>query len=917
MRKLLALLCLLALLPSLAQAAMKVAIVSATAANGTPTYTQDFTDSATFAGATPKCAIILGSAATAEDASTANIQSTIGFVAGAQASIGISDNDAVSTNSSSYANYATQAYSLPDFSGNTVGDATGAMIANGVRLSWTDQSQGELVKVVLLGGDVECAVSSLTSNNGTSAQAVTHGLTAAPQAIVAMSPGQVAGDNSGNAKYGIGFWDGTNSKSLGVSLNQAGQTTTTATGQLSSTVLLANKANASGFTWTAAISNVGATTFDITLSANSTNLMHFLSIRSTSGTALGVKAGTFATKTSTGTNADITGMSQSPQVVLYALSRTIAVDTNYSGVDDASVLGLGIAAKNTGTGTTQYATIINCSVDAAATSGNHAYTQTSNTGAIRILDASTACSADVEATINSWDSGGITNNYSNIAATGRQVLYLAIGGEVAAPTWSVSPTVSAQDTDSYTLSYTPSTSCTFKVVVCKKDTAAPDAGEVVAGTCDAGASALATASEDVTGADTTETGTLSAPIGDIYATCNNAGGNAPLATLADEMLDAPTGYGPNSLASSYTLLASVSGTSWIADLNATITPDVAAADVVKITTTTWPSAYAWTQSTDGNGSYTDPNGSRQYLTFDIYDTSAGDWMSGGPATLWFNNSVPVASNDGQYNSDADPLIDGVAMTTVDLKGFFDDADGDTLTCTSSDTGTGTGANKRPAGTTITDGSWAGTPTSTGTTSGSFTITCTDTPGDSDTLDVTWAVYDQVSVPDCDGNTAVDCALELAAVELSAAATYACSDLVASGDVVSQLPAASTLVNPFTVVDIVVSTGSCTGIDLLPTIYTATAVPSTAVYRGGAAFAQTGERYVTYFDADDVFYIGAIPYRNDGAMMICVDCAVVTRVRGIGLASTTAVVTATTCNPSTVVAGIPLNSDGAVCMTDIN
>ena len=110
MRKLLAL---LLLLPGLADAAMKVSIVQAAAATGTPTFTQDFTDSTTFAGATPKCAIITSTAASSNNSSTATIQQMVGFVASAQASVGIVDNDATSTNTAGYANYTTQSYSMP------------------------------------------------------------------------------------------------------------------------------------------------------------------------------------------------------------------------------------------------------------------------------------------------------------------------------------------------------------------------------------------------------------------------------------------------------------------------------------------------------------------------------------------------------------------------------------------------------------------------------------------------------------------------------------------------------------------------------------------------------------------------------------------------------------------------------------
>lgn len=804
MRALLALLC---LLPGLANAAMKVSIVQAAAATGTPTFTQDFTDATTFGGATPKCAIVLGSAATTNDSSTATIQTTIGFVASStQASIGISDNDAVSTNSSGYANYSTQAYSLPDFGGDTVGDATGAMIANGVRLSWTDQSQSELASVILIGGDVECAVSSLTSNNTTSAQSVTHGLTAAPQAIIAMTPGQGSGDATGNARYGLGFWDGTNSKTLAVSLNQPGQTTVTAAGHLSSTVAIGTKANSAGFVWTGAISNVGATTFDLTTSANTTSLMHFLSVRSTSGTALGVKAGTFTTKTSTGTNADISGMSQSPQLVLYALSRTIAVDTNYSGVDDASVLGLGIAAKNTGTGTTQYGTVFGCSVDGAATSTNHAFSRTSNTKAILIPDASSTCSADVEATINSWDSGGVTNNYSNIAATGRQVMYLAIGADVSvsAPTWSVSATVSAQDDNDYTLSYTPSVASTFYAVACKKDQTAPTIAQVKAGNCTGDVAAVASANEAVTGADTTVLGgSLTRPVHDLYAVLSNAGGDSTLVTLADECLDAASG---KTIINCPSGLTSIHANSPINDFNSSVTPDIVAGDImVADSTTDLGDALTWTAT--GLYSY-DGNSARRKFSANFYDLSAGA-NHADTLQVCVNNAAPVASV-AYYDA---VLVKDHPFTAIDFCAMFSDADDATLTCTSDETGTGTGAGTRPAGTTMTAGVFDDTgsgATSADGSTGSLNITATDSCGDTATIPFNWSVYSQVTVPDCVAGSLSSCMTALSAVNLDASFESQCSATVAALNVISQTPAASTVVDPFTGVSLVVSSGACGG-----------------------------------------------------------------------------------------------------------
>lgn len=809
MRRILVALLALVAFPALAASPqVKWSLVTAAAGTGTPTFNQDFTDSTTFGGGTPEFAVCWSSGTSTTDTGQAGVAFQVGMVANSvEGSIAGLGPDAQATQTTySAGNKTTFGYHHVNSSGNVDGSANLSLIANGVRFAWTDQSVGETISCLIGDGEIQASVASLTSNNGTSAQAVTHGAGGTPDFIIALGNGMAVGDVNGNINPGIGFW--TSGAEVGVSQILSSAAATTATvARISSTEAVNRIGGTTSFVYTGNISNVGATTFDVTYSANHTHVVHFLSVRSTTDTPLYVKAGTFTTKTSTGTQADVASMSGAPQVILTVGTQLTALDTG-STADPADALSIGAAVKNTGSGSTQYGSAAISDNDNTASSSAHACNQWSNTVHLKIL--ATNCATDVAATVSSWDSGGVTHNYTaNGSGVAAQVLYLAFGGTtVVAPTFSVAPTVSAQDTNDYTLSYTPSTSATFYAVACAKDSTAPTVAQVKAGNCTGDVAAIASANEAVTGADTTVLGgSLTYPIHDLYAVLSNAGGDSTLATLADEMLDAPTGYGPNALASSYTLLASVSGTSWLADLNASITPDVAAGDVVKITTTTWPSAYAWTQSTDGNGNYTDPNGSRQYLTFDIYDTSAGDWMSGGPATLWFNNSAPVANPDA-YNSDDDPLIDGVAMTSIDFKTLCQDGDGDTVTGTSSDTGTGTGANKLPAGTTYVDGVWSGTPTSTGTTTGTFTSTCTDPPGDSDTVDVTWTVYDQVTVPDCDGNTLLECDAELSAVDLYGSYSVACSDVVAAGLRVSQSPIAGASANPFSTVSAVISSGSC-------------------------------------------------------------------------------------------------------------
>lgn len=407
---------------------MKCCIVQATADTGS----QPFTNSGVFGGEVPKAAIILSSIATANDTPTATVNQVIGFVAATtQGGISIQDNDATTPNTASYANYSSQVYSMAGSGGPTTGDATGSMIANGVQLGWTDDSSTELISALLLGGDLEAYVSAVTGNGSTSQTGVAHGLTAAPEWMMLLTTGHANSlQAKDNAKYGIGFWTAGAQQCLGAQLSQHNVATINARAQISSTKAIVNKANSPGFTWTGAISNVGATTFDLTWSSGHTAVVYVLAVRSTSG-SMDAQSGTFATQTSTGTNADISGMSVAPQVVLYALSRAKAVDTEYTAGDDASVAGLGVAVKNSSTGATQYAVAVSSDEDSESSVNNHAYSQSSAAECIKVLDASNG-TADIQATVNSWDAGGVTHNYSNVNATAREVMYLAFGAEVAA-----------------------------------------------------------------------------------------------------------------------------------------------------------------------------------------------------------------------------------------------------------------------------------------------------------------------------------------------------------------------------------------------------------------------------------------------------------------------------------------------------
>lgn len=800
-----------------AQAQLKVSVVSAVAANGTPTYTQDFTDATTFGGATPKAMIILGSRAVADDTSTSlGVSSIVGFAAGSNSAVmSHADNTSASPNSAAYSTHNTKAYARTNTSGTMDGEATGAFIANGYRLSWTDQSAGELLKVILIGGTgIEAAVSTLTSNNGTSGQTVTHGLTGTPDFIIAMNAGPVSNNSigAGSVSPAMGFWTASSQLSLAETLNDDGLTTVSSGGIIDSTHAIAQHASGGGAsTWVGAISSVGASTFTITYNVAHTNTVYFLAVRST-GTPLTVKASTYTTAASTGNVADITGMATPPQILINLLNFQTVLDTGTSSTA-GSEFGVGVALKNTGTSSTQVGTLISSDHDNIATSGGHGESRVSATNDIFLYAAGGGTTGTV-ATINSWDSGGITHNYSNVAAVSKIIPYLAFGDGLSTPTFtsapavgtrttssipinftsdttgtvygarltdgsgtptcdqleaqtatggqqywseavvatvsdshafssitdgtitdayfciedgsgndsavatianvyklpafSVSPSVTAQDDNDYTITKTLDGAGTVYAVACIKGSTAPTVTNVEAGQCNGGSTAIASTSGAATGTLTLG-GSLTRPVHDIYvAGTYGSQHEAAVHTIANEMLDAPAGK-------QYVTLASIDASSFCADFNVTQTPLIAIGDILKLDAVTAPSSFTLTADTSCNLSYTGDS-TRQLVLYDAYDTSVGDYMPGGPGSLWFNNQPPTPPPNGTVVVFA-PL--NSAMTPTDLTSQCPDPEGDTVTITA--------VTSLPPGHSITNNVLGGTGTSRGIYSG-ITLRCTDSTG---------------------------------------------------------------------------------------------------------------------------------------------------------------------------------------------
>lgn len=895
--------------PALAAApAVKWAMVTQTAGTGTPTFTQDFTDATAFGGNAPEFALCWSAGTSTTDTGQAGYAFAMGAIAdGVEGSVAILGPDAVSPTAYAYGNKTTFGYHHVNSAGNVDGSANLSLIANGVRFSWTDQSVGETITCLMGDNEIEASLVSHASTNVSTEQTVTHGLSGTPDLIIAWGVGQATGDNNGAINPGIGFW--TSGAEVGFSQqSQNGQTTTAVTARASSTTAMNRIGTSTTFAYTGDISNVTSSSFGLTYSANHTQVNHFLSIRSTTDTPLYVKAGNFTTRTTTGTQADVTGMSGAPQVLLTIGTQLTAMDTG-SSADLADAMSFGASVKNTGTGSTQYGSAAVSDNDNTTASSAHACNQWSNTVGLNIL--ATNCATDVAASVSSWDSAGVTHNYTtNGSAVAAQVLYLAFGGAApVAPTFSVAPAIGTRTTSSIPVTATTAcTDCTFhgvavtdgtaaptcaqidaetasgaykyfhqsltatvegtgtfstytdgtvrdgyfclestangysasvssianmykkpafsaapivtsqtdvaytvsktldgagsvSLVACPKDATAPSAAQVGAQEfCGDGVTDVAAAASDDATGTVVLGGSLINPVYDIYVIGTYGSQTSDVTALVDECLDAPSG---KQLVNCPTGLTSIHANSPINGFNTQVTPDIAVGDIPIVDAVTTPGGCAVTPTATGLYSYPGSCGpSKQAHNWTFYDLSVAA-LHADTLRVCTNNQPPTAlSGEYQWGMVKDQA------TSVAFDDLFADADDAGRTYTTSASGAGTGADKYPTGMAIDGDGSTGTPTSATGSSGSYRVTRTDDCGASASLDVFWTVTEQSTVPDVVGDALADALTALEAANLEGTFTSHCSSTVPALEVISQSPAASAVVNPFTEVSLVVSSGAC-------------------------------------------------------------------------------------------------------------
>jgi hypothetical protein len=317
---------------------------------------------------------------------------------------------------------STKAVQRNSGSGSGVVAAYSSTLSNGVRMNYSAVTSGALTSALLISGsDTAMKVGSVQYGTSDVFQVVTHGLGGTPDVLIVFVAGNSTGTDVGAQAISAGFWDRTTTNCFTSALRfQSGANPTSGNAYMADVAIGKSLANGS-VTNTHTLVSVGATTFTLQRpSTGTSDFVPWIALRGT-GARMVTKAAMVTTPLATGNSTLISGMSGAPQVILTLPTRLQTANALQTD-DTTGSYGFGVACNHDGT-TTQYASCISTMQDNVATSvSKH---MASNTTGLGVLDNTGAYT--VKSTVNSWDSGGATLNYSAVNASALEVIYLAFG----------------------------------------------------------------------------------------------------------------------------------------------------------------------------------------------------------------------------------------------------------------------------------------------------------------------------------------------------------------------------------------------------------------------------------------------------------------------------------------------------------
>lgn len=398
------------------------------------------------------------------------------------------------------------------------------------------------------------------------------------------------------------------------------------------------------------------------------------------------------------------------------------------------------------------------------------------------------------------DSGftGTTITWGGSSATQHQeiILELDTSAAEATPTFDTTPSVTAETTDTYTVSYDTANATNFFLAAVAKDSAACTCDSIEANTC---AGEIAYATEAATNAADTLNITIPGgdpfPLYDLKACAENVTLDTAVTSLDDETLDVPSGrqYVTKSGAPGGGEVGLLDGASPAAvdgdrmDVSLLSDSFLQGVDAHCITVNANTTFVIDTTKDSDCSTDVAPDSSRQHLTRRFYDVSLAAW-SDAPAVSFYNgNQAPVYIGMTPEPGELPYLFEKGVNFSLAVTDLFSDFEGDTLTLSFTN---------QPAGG-ATDGTdWTGPFT----TCGRFATVApkaTDIAGDFDEETITVEVGETIpNVADLSEAAAITAIETTADCDLDAVAgTSAHHPTIAEGNVVSTSPAIGELV-PF-------------------------------------------------------------------------------------------------------------------------
>lgn len=367
---------------------------------------------------------------------------------------------------------------------------------------------------------------------------------------------------------------------------------------------------------------------------------------------------------------------------------------------------------------------------------------------------------------------------------GRRTFFLPL----TTPTlgYTAAPAITATTSSAYTVSVTPSGSCTFYAVAVKRGDSAPSIAQIKAGQNSAGAAAIAAANKAITGADTlTLGGSLTRPIHDLYFVLNTGGTDSTVAVIASAMLTPATGF-------QYVVASGTSASG--KSIGDGASPAVADGDIyiAPVSVAGFPIALRTNGQMRINA-----QGSRGRLqvSADVFDVSGDALM--GATTFTLNNKTPVPTTDSDTFPQSFNLNEAV---DIDMTTILDDPEGDTATWS---------LVSGPAGAAVVANHLTWTATGAGAT---FVFSVDDGLNPAQQIYIVTVVT--FTAPTLVGKLIAQATSDLAALGFTVSSATTQPNAAPIGTVLSQFPAANDVVSPGQGFALVLSSGFIPSADVL-------------------------------------------------------------------------------------------------------